>query len=58
MTVGPLWGLNPDTPLHGSLYGDRGYISQDLRGETPKARDKLGLQSPKEHGPPGRISIR
>ena len=23
----PLWGLNPDTQLHGSLYGDRGYIS-------------------------------
>ena len=27
----PLWGMNPETSLHGSLYGDRGYISQDLR---------------------------
>ena len=32
----PLWGLNPDTPLHGSLYGDRGYISQDLREKLRK----------------------
>ena len=27
-----LWGMNPEgTPLHGKLYGDRGYISKDLR---------------------------
>ena len=32
----PLWGLNPDTPLHGSLYGDRGYISKDLREKLHK----------------------
>ena len=33
----PLWGMNPETPLHGRLYGDRGYISEDLR-------EKLGKQ--------------
>ena len=27
----PLWGMNPDTQLHGNLYADRGYISKDLR---------------------------
>ena len=28
----PLWGMTPEgTPLHGKLYGDRGYISKDLR---------------------------
>ena len=28
----PLWEMNPEgTPLHGTLYGDRGYISFDLR---------------------------
>ena len=32
----PLWGLNPDTPLHGNLYGDRGYISKDLREKLRK----------------------
>ena len=32
----PLWGLNPETPLHGSLYGDRGYISKDLREKLHK----------------------
>ena len=24
----PLWGMNSDGPLHGCLYGDRGYISK------------------------------
>ena len=32
----PLWGMNPDVPLHGSLYGDRGYISKDLRAKRHK----------------------
>ena len=32
----PLWGLNPDTPLHGNLYGDRGYISRELREKLRK----------------------
>ena len=32
----PLWGMNPETPLHGSLYGDRGYISEDLREKLRK----------------------
>ena len=32
----PLWGLNPETPLHGSLYGDRGCISKDLREKLHK----------------------
>ena len=32
----PLWGMNPDTPLHGTLYGDRGYISKDLREKLHK----------------------
>ena len=32
----PLWGMPPETPLHGSLYGDRGYISQDLREKLHK----------------------
>ena len=27
----PLWEMSPDMRLHGSLYGDRGYISKDLR---------------------------
>ena len=27
----PLWEMNPDAEFHGSLYGDRGYISKDLR---------------------------
>ena len=27
----PLWEMPPDGRLHGSLYGDRGYISKDLR---------------------------
>ncbi|MYC40250.1 MAG: IS982 family transposase [Candidatus Dadabacteria bacterium] len=31
-----LWGMNPETPLHGSLYGDRGYISKDLREKLRK----------------------
>ena len=31
-----LWGMNPETPLHGSLYGDRGYISEDLREKLHK----------------------
>ena len=31
-----LWGMNPDTPLHGRLYGDRGYISKDLREKLRK----------------------
>ena len=31
-----LWGMNLDTPLHGSLYGDRGYISRDLREKLHK----------------------
>ena len=26
-----LWGLPPDAGLHGRLFGDRGYISKDLR---------------------------
>ena len=31
----PLWGI-PDGYLHGSLYADRGYISQDLREKFAK----------------------
>ena len=31
-----LWGMNPDTPLHGNLYGDRGYISRELRKKLHK----------------------
>lgn len=27
----PLWGMNPEAGFHGRLYGDRGYISKDLR---------------------------
>ena len=27
----PLWGMPPEAGLHGSLYGDSGYISKDLR---------------------------
>ena len=27
----PLWGLVSEGSLHGNLYGDRGYISKDLR---------------------------
>ena len=33
----PLWGMNPEGWLHGGfLYGDRGYISQDLREKLRK----------------------
>ena len=32
----PLWGLNADGQFHGSLYGDRGYISKDLREKLEK----------------------
>ena len=32
----PLWGMNPDGRLHGSLYADRGYISKDLREKLRK----------------------
>ena len=32
----PLWAMNPDTSLHGRLYGDRGYISKDLREKLHK----------------------
>ena len=32
----PLWGMNPEGHLHGSLYGDRGYISKDLREKLHK----------------------
>ena len=32
----PLWGMPPDGHLHGSLYGDRGYISKDLREKLRK----------------------
>lgn len=32
----PLWGMTPETPLYGSLYGDRGYISKDLREKLRK----------------------
>ena len=32
----PLWGMNPDGQLHGSLYGDRGYISKELREKLRK----------------------
>ena len=32
----PLWGMNPDGRLHGSLYADRGYISKDLREKLHK----------------------
>ena len=28
--------MNPETSLHGSLYGDRGYISKDLREKLRK----------------------
>ena len=38
---GPLWGMNPEMPLHGSLYGDRGYISKDLREKLRKQRINL-----------------
>ena len=32
----PLWEMNPDGWLHGTLYGDRGYISQELREKLNK----------------------
>ena len=32
----PLWGLNADGQFHGSLYGDRGYISKDLQEKLHK----------------------
>ena len=32
----PLWEINPDAEFHGSLYGDRGYISKDLREKLHK----------------------
>ena len=27
----PLWEMDPEGRLHGCLYGDRGYLSKDLR---------------------------
>ena len=32
----PLWQMNPDVEFHGSLYGDSGYISKDLREKLHK----------------------
>ena len=32
----PLWGVATEGSLHGSLYGDRGYISKDLREKLRK----------------------
>ena len=32
----PICGINADGQLHGSLYGDRGYISKDLREKLHK----------------------
>jgi len=35
--------------LHGSLYGDKGYISKDMRETLRQARYQLDLQSPQEY---------
>ncbi len=37
----PLWGMDPDGQFHGTLYGDRGYISKDLREKLRKQEVNL-----------------
>ena len=54
----PLWGLVSEGSLHGNLYGDRGYISKDLRERLRERGINLVLQSPKEHETPGLIGFR
>ena len=50
-----LWGLVPDGQFHGSLYGDSGYISEDLREKLRKAGINL-VYTVRKHMDPLAIS--
>ena len=47
----PLWRIAPDAQLYGSLYGDRGYISKDLREKLRKQGINLVYKVRKNRDP-------
>ena len=53
----PLWELSSEG-MFGSLYGDRGYISKDLRASLSEHGIRLIYKSPQEHETLGVISLR
>jgi len=52
----PLWSLNPEGVLHGNLYGDKGYISKDLREKLHKQGVHL-IYKVRKHMDPLEVSV-